>query len=739
MFSISSHSADIQDSQAHERIKVLEAEVKRLTSLLTWEDKLFSNPHLSATHKLVLRTTRQKVSTSNSKELTKIFLPAIANKTGLSTKTTGRSLKYLAHAGALIRKAETVTSDTGERKTHLFIGLTEDILQPDKIQPIKPRNHGGKRSACPSCGSEQLLEEKKVICTDCGEVITHLSRPVNKEPTEDQDGRRCINEEDVTTQQCPATSASAPPCNNIPADKLSPLKPKEPEVILSHSTLEKPPSPPGALRSALPSAVSPAQDLLEERHQPEEQERGEQLRKAEILYLDIAGDTPEHIMMPGTNGKKYTTIHSPLTRGDIREHLEGKKTIGASLQHTDGTTRALCFDADTDKNWQVLKTSAHLLVANGYKPLLEQSPAGRGGHLWIIFSERVNTEAAYNEIYKVAPLLKDISEYWPARANQKVRLPAGKYVTPGITSWTSLIDATGCVLSESGTQAAAILLSHQTLATLAAPIVSKTLTPGAVITPQSREHSHISDQHSHSQRTTPPDEEHRRKYGAHTMWVEWPSEQYLINRFNSQYSIDDLAKPERNGMVNATIIGRPERTASVGVTRDGKHFTDFGAGARNPDGTQDGGDAFEFYIRSEGKDKSDVLRQLGQALNKEASQEILHAARVGELPPSWVMDIITDTGRNIYNRNALRHGHKTLEEHTGGLAGFSGLEKKREQGIPEDFIKATPCEQCGCALCRDMAGYTACIRCYPARGYHLYSDLVDALYPRKNTGSFSKD
>ena len=150
------------------------------------------------------------------------------------------------------------------------------------------------------------------------------------------------------------------------------------------------------------------------------------------------------------------------------------------------------------------------------------------------------------------------------------------------------------------------------------------------------------------------------------MWMQWPSEQYLIDRFNEQYTIADLAAPERNGMINAATIGRPERTASVGVTPDGQRFTDFGAGARQPDGRQDGGDPFEFYTRSRQLEKAAALRELGRDLNRQASRELLRAARAGEPPPAWVMEIITPTGRAIYNQNAARHGHPPIEAHSGG-------------------------------------------------------------------------
>ena len=314
-----------------------------------------------------------------------------------------------------------------------------------------------------------------------------------------------------------------------------------------------------------------------------------------------------------------------------------------------------------------------MLAGLGYKPLLEPSPAQRGGHLWLIFSERVNAHAARRQVVTMAPALGTIGEYWPSRGNQKVRLPAGKYVTPTFSQWTHLVGA------ETGAEAPTrlhIFLANLTPAELipaAAPADEQDLTDAA-------QPERGAKQPFQPVTTQAPDEHHRQKYGAHSMWVQWPDEQYLIDRFNAQYTIDELATYERNGMINAGQIGRPERTASVGVTPDGQRFTDFGAGARQPDGTPGGGDPFEFYVRSQNRDKSDVLRELGQALNREASRELLRAARAGEPPPAWVMDILTDRGRAIYNENAAKHGHPPLEAHSRGVDGFSvPIEQPQEQ------------------------------------------------------------
>jgi hypothetical protein len=113
---------------------------------------------------------------------------------------------------------------------------------------------------------------------------------------------------------------------------------------------------------------------------------------------------------------------------------------------------------------------------------------------------------------------------------------------------------------------------------------------------------------------------------------------------------------------------RGERTASVGVTKDGQHWVDFGASARRSNGKQDGGDVFELYVRKSGCAKNEVLRELGQALNREASRELLRAARAGEVPAVWLAEMMTPIGWSVYNENREKAGYAPLvseERNTG--------------------------------------------------------------------------
>ncbi len=107
-------------------------------------------------------------------------------------------------------------------------------------------------------------------------------------------------------------------------------------------------------------------------------------------------------------------------------------------------------------------------------------------------------------------------------------------------------------------------------------------------------------------------------------------------------------------MANAEEIGRPERTGSLARTKDGQHWSDFGAGALRDDGRVDGGDVLELFARISSDSKAEILRQLGQEMITEARVELERAARSGVLPDQWVQDIMSEAGWTRYWR--LRKG-----------------------------------------------------------------------------------
>ncbi len=82
--------------------------------------------------------------------------------------------------------------------------------------------------------------------------------------------------------------------------------------------------------------------------------------------------------------------------------------------------------------------------------------------------------------------------------------------------------------------------------------------------------------------------------------------------------------------------------------------------ARRPDGKQDGGDAFELYSRKSGRTKDEIFRELRQVFNREASRELLRAARAGEVPTTWAAKMMTPTGWSVYNQNREKAGYSPI-------------------------------------------------------------------------------
>ncbi len=340
----------------------------------------------------------------------------------------------------------------------------------------------------------------------------------------------------------------------------------------------------------------------------------------------------------------------------------GITTLGASLWRADAYTRALCYDVDDRPGWRLLISSARWLAGAGYQPLLEESPAGRGGHLWLIYTDLVESYAALHQVRALAPDLAGLAEWWPRPGAQpsgnKVRLPGGRYTVPNLSRWCRLYDIHGVALAENGTSAAPILLSMQTPAALVPALdeearaeLVRQLTPAPAVPARPvREVQQPAPPAS-------PDAHWQVKYGSsdegRKLWFAFSQEQ-IIARFNETHHVCNLLETQPNGYGLATWRG--EHTASVGFFDKENAWIDFGATARHGNGRHDGGDALELYVRLSGREKQDVMRDLARDLNREARNALEEAARAGLEPPGWVSQLLTESGWHYYQSVRARFG-----------------------------------------------------------------------------------
>jgi hypothetical protein len=498
------------------------------------------------------------------------------------------------------------------------------------------------------------------------------------------------------------------------------------------------------------------------------------LASAAKLLVEIAGPDPFHIEMSACGPKKYYEVHRRLDERDARAHLLGYRTKGATLQHPDGRTRALCYDADTPEDWQRLLEAARIVAAHGYLPLLEASPVGRGGHCWIIFTDWVHTEAVQRHLLSLAPALQAISEYWPGALN-KIRLPAGKYVKPDFAAWCTLTDAQGTHLATDGTGAVPVLLSYQTPAELVPVTTTEQNTLGLgtelAVMPvrqetQMHERAHIA--------IGQVDTRWQQQYSRSTLWFQFTPRQ-LAALYNERHPLSELLPLEQNGMAFSPSVS--ERTPSTAITVDGKAWVDFSAQSLQPDGKHDGGDALELVARRNAESKtakSTTLRDVARTLVREARDALERAARAGEEPPAWVAEIMTEAGWQRYHSLCAETASVVADTASRGVAGFlyeamttrtrqeqiiqgeaqptsandASYESRLEQDSPQTLAAdlsaqiGEPCSRCGCTLFYQSGPYRMCHLCYPRPA--KFGRLTDeqwqrlrTLFPRKPTPSDS--
>jgi hypothetical protein len=473
-------------------------------------------------------------------------------------------------------------------------------------------------------------------------------------------------------------------------------------------------------------------------------QRSDSFTIAAQLLVAIAGPEPVHIEMSARGPKKYYDVHRRFDERDARAHLAGYRTKGATLRYPGGKTRALCYDADTSEDWQCLQEASHNLASYGCLPLLEASPIGRGGHVWIIFTDLVCAEIAQQYLLSLTPDLHAIREFWP-RSTQNVRLPAGTYKKPGFAAWCTLTDAQGSILSTNGPAAAPVLLAYQTPVELLQEANGKQNQGGsgadfARTMNRQKTQRQVGDRVSMGQ----VDIRWQQRYNRSTLWFQFTPWQ-LAALYNERHPLSEALTLEQNGMAFSPSV--PERTPSTAITDDGQAWVDFSARSMQPDGKHDGGDALELAARRNGESKaakSNMFREAARMLVREARTALEAAARAGEEPPAWVAQIMTEAGWRRYH--SLCAESTAAQTTSRGVTGFLpegltnharqeqiastsacplvtkgvGSSKSDQRHNSLEALAATidapigePCSRCGCTLFYQSGLYRMCHLCYP--------------------------
>lgn len=144
------------------------------------------------------------------------------------------------------------------------------------------------------------------------------------------------------------------------------------------------------------------------------------------------------------NGR-YISIKKQLNIEVVSAHLIGSITIGAYALDSESKARWLCFDADTEDQWQGLLALALTLEQQKVAPYRERSR--RGGHLWLFFSALPGAYARKIGLQLLAEHnLKGIEVYpkqdqLTSGTGSLVRLPLGIHRKTGQRYW--FVDSEG--------------------------------------------------------------------------------------------------------------------------------------------------------------------------------------------------------------------------------------------------------------------------------------------------------
>jgi hypothetical protein len=622
----------------------LRHENQQIKARLRWANDVLGNSKIPSGQRITLYFTRIELEVQ--RQQTQVSGPQpvriwkIAQESGQSPDGVGRHLDKLAQCGAWERDVRT-SIDPRSSQLYSQVHLTPlpALEQPKELAPSTPNNWGGQRSTCSACGSDQLVAETRIFCAECGTL--HASRQRSLNPTVPQDAGR--EPETVTIPEQRRAGASPAPApqdaghvNNLPGGGI-PTGPipvpqdagREPETATVPTQLDSQQEPPPTV--------------------PQDAGRG-------AAYLaQVAGDGGRHIEMQPMGADKYQWRAGAVTPALAARHLRGAVTLGAELCQADGTTFALCWDTDTADGWQQLQRAVQQLEAADAHPVLERSPAARGGHLWLFFREAVDSARARATAHLHAPVLATIGEAWPDPAGRRiaVRLPAGFYRRPGVAAWCELADAAGAAWC-TGVDAMALILGARMPATWVMPLevrmpASLALPPPSLVI---NSVSAVGD----GLRSLPAAAHDPRWLGQYGRVRDrlyfWITDGEVAAWFNARHVVRDLLPPERTGY--GLAVWRGERTASVRYTAD-NGWVDFGAGGLRADGRRDGGDVLELYCRLQDRSRADVLREAAREMVAVARRELEEAARAGRGPVAWVATVTSPAGWAYYDRCSVNN------------------------------------------------------------------------------------
>jgi hypothetical protein len=666
-----------QEQQAHTQTKrLLEQERQRdMQRRQLWKTKL--KPAEKATLEAFQRQLDNPKAHRDDQGFTRIVFKTAAINIGMSDKAPKNNFdKVLAQcpdlpklAGAEIQTREEYDQELKRNIPRLYMKTERSLIEAAIKSEISQRKvQGGNQYECQRCHSKDVTIYRRLHCNAC-------HHEVDLDPT--YPNGKLKGAKDAAPSK---TNLSLPPQTGYSAENDSEsADDSNPENFLTTT---------GQLVGMVIEPVTPPNlDSIT----AEQEAAAVDIEAAAELLLKIAGQDEKHIIMPRTHESKYLDVKRPLQLADLVDHLRGGEARGALCAYQDGSTYALIFDTDDPEEWETWRPAAFRLVQARYIVILDESPAGRGGHLVIIFDTRVLAAAARAAVLEIAPELESCREYWPGGTANRVRLPGafyaryGKHVEEPVKAWCRMFNVATGETSNDGRSAARLLLSSLTDASIVPalpPISAESEQPAPETRTQDEQEAparQVVEQEPAAERAAPlPNKESDDQaaeivsagagelpYKMPKVDAKWESRYGKLEEttywfaiipevaaawYNERHSLEDIRPCERNK--KALSPNGNERTGSTGYhdTAQGERWTDFSQHGQRADGSHESGDALELAARVEGKSKGAYLSGVILDMIKQSKAELESAAAAGQPLPASLEEpcIITPAGRRKF-------------------------------------------------------------------------------------------
>lgn len=561
-----------------EALSIIETQKKIIQSHLhkdAWEKALFSNPTLNPTDKLITwATTPEPIKMGlpfdyEQVEKQKIYIAGRAKEIGISADTFGTRFERCATQGKTFQyERRREPAEDGTPVLRVLVAPNPLLATPQEITiPKKGEGHGGKRTKkCTSCGSDNLIEKRQIICADCGvpqsETIHLVNLPENAIPQDD------VWQNDELTDQGNQEEMNEPSGNLTNRDY--PVTPLE---VSEHSSPELEKEPIGKMTTG---------DF-----------------SLETWLANRIGEGQIIVATGDMDGVKY--ISKPKDyQPDLEKYLQGKRDYiyGSALLRNDGTTWQIEFDFDDkqpelDANHRAIQTD---LANAGIASICSKRRPGRS-HLAVVFSEPVDPRAAYAWVCDVCPQLATCEECYPIgeKRNNRISWPFYQRIGAKVTACPLVvmlssapgeaIESPGIVRDRAGVQY----------------LLAQAVTPAALIPKLAQVEEVTQELHTPGEvllDTSSPSRSVR-------LVSDDGIGKAVIADFNQDHSWEDIVSGEiRHNRFCATWRG--EDKPSVVIDANGEYACDYGRVGNHPKKL----DRFEAWCLINGKDKRNELKRL---------------------------------------------------------------------------------------------------------------------------------